>query len=57
MRVLACEEQMTTFRDFVNRYTLTQEQINALWIHLMMTRLANWKAGLELAMKDHSLKE
>jgi hypothetical protein len=42
---------MTTFKEFVDRYSLTQEQIEHLWRYLMMLRLERWKEGLEQAMQ------
>jgi hypothetical protein len=41
---------MTTFKSFVSQFTLTQEETEALWLHLLMYRLAHWRDGLKHAM-------
>ena len=41
---------MTTFKEFVERYHLEPQQVETLWLHLLMHRLANWREGLAVAL-------
>lgn len=45
-----------TFKQFVDRYTLDEETIEALWLHLLMHRLVHWRDGLKMALAEQGHK-